>query len=84
MRMSRALVRQADIPFENLGANPPSAPGAPPRSVVFSRGMLAGDRTGPFCVSRLLSCLPCVTFGCADGVFVEGGPAKNKAGSNLI
>ena len=47
---------QADVPFENLGANQPPGPGAPPRSVVFSR----------------------------DGVFVEGGPAMRKAGTNLI
>ena len=47
---------QADVPFENLGANGPPGPNAPPRSVVFLR----------------------------DGVFVEGGPAMRKAGSNLI
>ena len=28
---------QADVPFENLGANQPPGPTAPPRSVVFSR-----------------------------------------------
>jgi len=48
--------KMADVPFENLGANQPPGPGAPPRSVVFSR----------------------------DGVFVEGGPAMRKAGTNLI
>ena len=48
--------KEADTPFENLGANMPPGPGAPPRSVVFSR----------------------------DGIFVEGGPAVRKAGSNLI
>jgi hypothetical protein len=48
--------KEADVPFENLGANAPPGPGAPPRSVVFSR----------------------------DGVFVEGGAAMLKAGTNLI
>lgn len=48
--------KAGDVPFENLGANGPPGPGAPPRSVVFSR----------------------------DGVFVEGGPAMRKAGTNLI
>lgn len=48
--------KEGDTQYENLGANAPGGPGAPPRSVVFSR----------------------------DGVFVEGGPALMKAGSNLI
>jgi len=48
--------KAATTPFENLGANQPPGPGAPPRSVVFSR----------------------------DGIFVEGGPAMRKAGTNLI
>jgi hypothetical protein len=50
------LCPQGDTPYENLGANGPPGPAAPPRSVVFSR----------------------------DGVFVEGGPAVRKAGTNLI
>ena len=29
--------KEADTPFENLGANQPPGEGAPPRSVVFSR-----------------------------------------------
>lgn len=48
--------KEGPTPYMNLGANQPPGPGAPPRSVVFSR----------------------------DGVFVEGGPAMRKAGTNLI
>lgn len=55
-RFLEVEAKAADVPFQNLGANQPPGPGAPPRSVVFSR----------------------------DGVFVEGGPAMRKAGTNLI